>query len=419
MLPGSHAVPINDKNLDSLHSPRLLADAFSEFISAASLLQVSYRDLQKEVAHLGFELAERNAALTKSLGENDRIRGALQQIIDSMPCGVLVLDTAETVVTINPEGRRLLDLGSAPVGNLRELSAVSRVSFESLLKGAEDHFEQELCLSSATGKRWLAIGNRKLSYARASQLSANESMPLHSIWILRDITANKQAEQEREAARSAMALAEISTILAHEIRNPLASMELFAGLIAEDRGQTAQWISHLRAGIRLLSGTVNNVLSIHGGSNPHLVPVHLTACMQSGVEFVQPIAEQAGVLLTFVSEDDGLTILGSENVLWQIVLNLICNAIRHTAPGGMIKVSTQGVQRDGRMRALVEVRDTGCGIAEHLLERIFDTGFSLSGDTPGLGLAVCKRLMMSHDGEIRVTSRVNCGSTFQLEFPIL
>jgi two-component system sensor histidine kinase FlrB len=419
MLPGSHAVPINDKNLDSLHSPRLLADAFSEFISAASLLQASYRDLQKEVAHLGVELAERNAALTKSLGENDRIRGALQQIIDSMPCGVLVLDTAETILTINPEGRRLLDLGSAPVGNLRELSAISRVSFESLVKGVEGHFEQELCLSSAAGKRWLAIGNRKLSYALASQLSANDSMPLHSIWILRDITASKQAEQERDAARSAMALAEISTILAHEIRNPLASMELFAGLIADDRGQTAQWISHLRAGIRLLSGTVNNVLSIHGGSNPHLVPIDLTACMLSGVEFVQPIAEQAGVLLTFVSGDDGLTILGSENVLWQIVLNLICNAIRHTAPGGMISVSTQGVLRDGRMRALVEVEDTGCGIAEHLLERIFDTGFSLNGDTPGLGLAVCKRFMVSHDGEIRVSSRVHCGSTFQLEFPIL
>ena len=59
-----------------------------------------------------------------------------------------------------------------------------------------------------------------------------------------------------------MALAEMSTILAHEIRNPLASMELFAGLIAEGPGQTSQWVSHLRAGIRTLSGTVNNVLSI-------------------------------------------------------------------------------------------------------------------------------------------------------------
>ena len=80
-------------------------------------------------------------------------------------------------------------------------------------------------------------------------------------------------------------------------------MELFAGLIAEDRGNNAPWISPLRAGIRQLSGTVNNVLNIHGGGNLHLAPVDLVASMQSGVEFVRPIAEQAGVDLSFRSKD--------------------------------------------------------------------------------------------------------------------
>src|ERR1700733_4329375 len=132
MLPGSHVVPINDSALKSLHSPKLLADAFSEFISASSLLESSYRDMQREVRHLGFELAERNAALTRSLAENDRMRAALQQIIDSMPCGVLVLGTAGTIVMINPEGRSLLALGNAHVADLQTLSAVSRIDFESL-----------------------------------------------------------------------------------------------------------------------------------------------------------------------------------------------------------------------------------------------------------------------------------------------
>jgi two-component system sensor histidine kinase FlrB len=312
-----------------------------------------------------------------------------------------------------------LDLGNVHVATLRDLTAISQVDFESLVAGSEGHLDNELCISSTTGKRWLAIGNRKLSCASASHESEDDRTPLQSIWILRDITANKQAEQEREAARSAMALAEISTILAHEIRNPLASMELFAGLIAEDRGQTAQWVSHLRAGIRLLSGTVNNVLSIHGGGNPRLSPVHLTSCVRSGVEFVQPIAEQAGVTLSFLGGDANLTIQGNENLLRQIILNLICNAIRHTPAGGTVEVSTQGAWRQGRICALVEVTDTGCGIPDYLIEHVFDTGFSANGDTPGLGLAVCRRLMISHGGEITVSSRVNCGSTFQLEFPTL
>src|SRR3984957_14054229 len=146
MLPGSHAAPINTVGPEALPSTRMLADAFSEFISASSLLEASYRDLQQEVAHLGVELAERNAALSRSLAENDRMRPALQEMIDSMPCGVLVLDTAETIVTINPEGRRLLALGTAQVVNLRSLSAISRIDFESIVAGAEDRLDNEFCI---------------------------------------------------------------------------------------------------------------------------------------------------------------------------------------------------------------------------------------------------------------------------------
>jgi two-component system sensor histidine kinase FlrB len=397
----------------------MLADAFSEFISASSQLEASYRDLQQEVAHLGVELAERNAALSRSLAENDRMRAALQQIIDSMPCGVLVLDTAESLVTINPEARRLLELGTARVRSLGELSAFSHIDFESLMQGAADHLDSEVCLASPTGRRWLAIGNRRLASASAVAETAGERSGLQSIWILRDITATKQAEQEREAARSAMALAEVSTILAHEIRNPLASMELFAGLIAEDSGDTAQWVSNLRAGIRLLSGTVNNVLSIHSGGSSPLVPVEFIACIRGGVEFVQPIADQAGVSLSFVAAEASLTIGGNENSLRQIVLNLISNAIRHTPAGGRITISIRRVSRRRRSRALLEVADTGCGIPAQFIGQVFDAGFSAEGSTPGLGLAVCKRLVTQHGGEIRVASRVHHGSTFQLEFPIL
>ena len=160
-----------------------------------------------------------------------------------------------------------------------------------------------------------------------------------------------------------MALAEMSTILAHEIRNPLASMELFAGLIAEDGGKDSPWISPLRAGIRQLSGTVNNVLNIHSGGNLHLAPVDLNPCMQSGVEFVRPIADQAGVDLLFFGGKDDVKIQGNENLLRQIILNLVCNAIRHTPAGGKVEVTTQKALRLGEMRAQVEVTDTGSGIA--------------------------------------------------------
>jgi signal transduction histidine kinase len=112
-------------------------------------------------------------------------------------------------------------------------------------------------------------------------------------------------------------------------------------------------------------------------------------------------------------------IRGNENLLRQIILNLVCNAIHHTPSGGKVVISTRRISQQGTTRALVDVIDTGCGIPAHVLNHVFDTGFSVSGDTPGLGLAVCKRLMISQGGEIRVTSHLNCGSTFELEFPAL
>jgi len=404
MLPSSHVVPMNQAGLEAgaggFDDPRQLADAFSEFISASALLETSYRDLQQEVAHLGVELAERNAELTRSLEENDRMRATLEQMIDSMPCGVLVLGP-----------------GSARARKLKDLSRVTQIDFETLVTGSDGQHDNEVCLATKEGKRWLAIGRRELSCAASGQETS--STPLHCIWILRDITATKQAELEREAVRRATAMAEISTILAHEIRNPLASLELFAGLIAEDKGESTEWIGHLRAGIRTLSGTVNNVLSMNGEGNPRMAPVDLSACAESGVDFVQPLAQQSGVSLSFTSAEETLTIAGNEDGIRQIMLNLISNAIRHTPAGGRVDIATRSVSRQGKRLGIVEVRDDGCGIPEEGMEHIFEVGYSGSGETPGLGLAVCKRLMVQHGGEIRATSRVGEGSNFQLEFPAL
>ena len=413
MLPSSHPVPIKRAQLAGFDNPRQLADAFSEFISASTLLEASYRDLQQEVAQLSGELAKRNVELTRSIEENDRMRATLEQTIDSMPCGVLVLDRTETIVRINPKGRRLLSLGNARTRTLAELSRASQIDFERLTKDSDRH-DNEVSLTAETGKRWLAIGRRELGCADGPAAS------LRSIWILRDITAQKQAEQERETARHALALAEISTILAHEIRNPLASLELFAGLIAEqNNAENALWVSHLRAGIRTLSGTVNNVLSLNAAALPRLAPVNLVACIRGGVDFVQPIAEQAGVILRFSPADETLAVRGNEDGIRQILLNLICNAIRHTPAGGHVDVTVRRAKKQGTAVAAVEVRDTGCGIPQDAMEHLFEAGFSGTGETPGLGLAVCRQLMAQHGGTIRLSSLVGQGTEFQLEFPAL
>jgi two-component system sensor histidine kinase FlrB len=245
-----------------------------------------------------------------------------------------------------------------------------------------------------------------------------------TILILRDITAQKRAEQEREAGRKAMALAEITTTLAHEIRNPLASLELFAELIEKDDERRGEWISNLRAGIRSLSGTVNNVLSFHGNGSLALAPVSLCEVIGNAIQFIQPLADQAAVSLDWQTGHDETQVMGNASALQQVVLNLVSNAIRHTPAGGNVTVSLRIEQSDainkqnGDQVIIAEFSDTGCGIRTDQIDRIFEPGFSGSGDTSGLGLAVCERIMKQHGGRISATNCAQSGARFTLHFPV-
>jgi two-component system sensor histidine kinase FlrB len=218
-----------------------------------------------------------------------------------------------------------------------------------------------------------------------------------------------------------MALAEITSILAHEIRNPLASLELFAELIENDGDHRQQWISNLRVGIRTLSGTVNNVLTFHGTGSLKLAPIPLSAVIGNAIQFVQPLAHQAGVSLEWSGDHKQHRVMGNESALQQVVLNLVSNAIRHTPAGGSVHVSLRYEHNTakGENLAIVEFSDTGCGIRADQMDHIFEPGFSGSGDTSGLGLAVCARIMKQHGGHISVFNQARAGSRFSLSFPLL
>jgi two-component system sensor histidine kinase FlrB len=346
----------------------------------------------------------------------------LQQIVDSMPCGVLVLGRDGEISMINPESGRLLGLDRAhfPEGSpktLRQISTVSGVNLESLYQSStKSNPGQEFCVHDASGKRWLEVRNRRLfdEAGRAGQ-------PDQTILILRDVSAQRRAEQEREAGRKAMALAEITTILAHEIRNPLASLELFAELIENDADRRGEWISNLRAGIRSLSATVNNVLSFHGSGSLKLAPVALSALISNAIQFVGPLAAQAAVSLEWLGDHCQSLVMGNESALQQVVLNLVSNAIRYTPAGGAVIVSIRCEKSagNGRGQVIVEFADTGCGIRPDQIDHVFEPGFSGSGDTSGLGLAVCERIMKQHRGGISVSRGIHAGARFALHFPAL
>ena len=224
----SPAAFAGNQSTETAAGAHALADAFASFVATSTRLEGAYRELQGEVSGLREELAERNSALKASLAENERVRKALQEIVDSMPCGVLVVSAAGRLTTINPEASRLLELGPEPA-LLSEIE--TRLGLETRLtrlaaRGGDA--EEEFPWQSAAAERWLHIIVRQIVSSK------NDTAHSFTIFMVRDITAQKREENYREAARNATVLAEITTMLAHEIRNPLASLELFANLIEQD-----------------------------------------------------------------------------------------------------------------------------------------------------------------------------------------
>jgi len=267
--------------------------------------------------------------------------------------------------------------------------------------------------SSRADPAWVAIRHAWL-----------EQGPAHatSVFILRDVSEAKKLEHDREHLRRQQALVEMSALLAHEIRNPLGSLELFAGLLAEANleGESRRWIEHVQAGLRTLSATVNNVLHLHNTPQPELAPTDAGQFLDWAYDFLLPLAKQARVEMQIVNGLHGVAIHADRHRLEQVLLNLALNALRFMPGGGWLSI--RGMECDRREDLEgggvdIEVRDTGPGIAREDLPRIFDAGFSTRAGSSGLGLAVCRRILEQHGGSIAVESRPGHGATFRLRLP--
>ena len=422
MLPTSHGTPIQVAPGFNGATDGPLADAFTAFISAASRLERSHGQLHEEVAQLRIQLEERNRALASSLEENERMRVLHGEILDALPCGVAVVEAEdENVVLLNPEAKRLVGISEGEKPRWAALPSSIRSMIDSgPTQTWRQGDEQLIVVHGLEEERWLRVRCTSIGSATTKRGMA---LPFPTLILtIRDTTSQKQADEEREASRHMVALAEMATLLAHEIRNPLGSLELFASLLATDAGLTndsRKWVQHLQAGVRSLAATVNNVLRFHTPGSAPLVVAKLRDILINGVEFVRPLAQQAGVDTVLDETLGEVEIMGDPGGLQQVLLNLAHNALRHTPAGGILRVRASIDSRADKRFTVIEVSDTGSGISPEDLPRIFEAGFSTNRQSTGLGLAVCERIMEQHHGTITATSRLGEGSTFHMELPTL
>ena len=397
----------------SAHSAqRALAAAFASFSQTAGALETTYSKLQADVGRLRYELECKNRSLAQSLEENQRMRAYLARIVEGLPCGVLVFDGRMNLRMINPAASRLLGDGDENLPSA--VSSLPRLLGPLLAAIPQDNpcHEQEWIAQGPQGERAMGVTR---AYVPAAATGGD------SILILRDLTEARQLERAREVSRRTQALAEVATVLAHEIRNPLGSLELFAGLLADalaEQTELRSWINHVQAGLRSLAATVNNVLHFHSQPPAELVAVDLVRLIGQTVDFLRPLAQQKEMQIEWNAPRCSTSILADPTRLQQAFLNLAVNAFRAMQPGGTLSVGIFRREERARSTVAVAFADQGAGIAAENMEKIFAPGFSTRCGSPGLGLAVTRKVVEQHGGTIRVESRVGNGTTFTLTFPV-
>lgn len=399
-----------DVRVDAVLDRNALAEAFESFSHVAGSLEQSYTLLQAELSRLRKELEHRNQDLACSLAENQTMRAYLACILEALPCGVIVSGPGQDLKFANPYAVRLM---------ARDLQTTDAALPEGLqpvlaeLRTAQPGSERVWRCDAPEGKRHVAVSCAGFQPGLAS---SDEN-----VFILRDITEQVRLEEEREIARRMQALAEMTALLAHEIRNPLGSMELFAGLIKDatrDHAEVSQWIMHLQAGLRVLSATVNNVLHFHSSTPLQMTPVPLDKLLADTLEFLQPLALQRGMVIEFAPSGRRVMIRGEAFRLQQVFLNLSTNAFRAMRQGKKLRVSVHLAPVGDPHSVRVDYEDEGSGIAAKHLKHIFEAGYTTTQGSPGLGLAVCHHIVAQHGGKFCVRSEVGRGTTFSITFPV-
>jgi signal transduction histidine kinase len=219
--------------------------------------------------------------------------------------------------------------------------------------------------------------------------------------------------------------AEISQLaggLAHEIRNPLSTLQLNLQLLAEElqdpesprERRALQRVERLHHEVQRLHGILENFLRFARIQDLHLRPADLNEIVEELRDFYEPHAATKGVVIRTHLAADLPKVALEADLFKQALLNLILNA-EHAMPSGGELILTTRRENDS---VALDVTDTGVGMTDEVRSRIFDAFFSTRAGGSGLGLPTTRKIVEGHGGSIHVQSEPGKGSRFTIRLPL-
>ena len=242
---------------------------------------------------------------------------------------------------------------------------------------------------------------------------------------LRNSLARREAlEREVQQAKTMAALGEMSATVAHEIRNPLGAMGMWAGLLERDmdpQDPKRKTLGKITDGLSKLNKIVTNLLVYTRPMTAEFRIVRLDALLEEIVDFTEVEIGRLGRKIDVEKKfecQEGSYVKADPEKINQAVINLCLNAVQAMEDGGKLSVLLSTVSGGDGGYAQFSIIDTGSGISAENITKIFDPFFTTKEDGTGLGLAIVKKIIESHMGTIEVTSERGVGTSVKCCLPV-
>jgi signal transduction histidine kinase len=407
----------------------LLAKHFEVFSETTNKLVSAHRRLQEQIKVLMEELEIKNQQLqrvnrelARKIEEEEEIREFLDRLIDSMESGLIAVDGNGCPTRMNRYASKLLDWGS----NLpARLSDLLEDPHDELLtpRETEDRRSRkgETRLKTRNGK---TLSVRYTAVPLEAALRDSETVP-GSLIVFEDLSEVRLLEEKVRRANRLAALGELAAGVAHELRNPLATMRGFLQLLPteyRDPDFREECSTRLIGEIDRLARLTDELLEYSRPIETQKAPADLKQLVEEVIAEQLEALSAAGVEVKGESEMANPIPLDRERMK-QVLLNLVINARQAMPQGGRLEWRLDSTKeawgQDGEEIPFIRLvlSDTGQGIESRHMDSLFDPFFTTKAGGTGLGLAICNRIVEEHGGVIRAESQVGKGTRFSLYFP--
>ncbi|AST80699.1 TPA: two-component system sensor histidine kinase AtoS [Citrobacter freundii] len=349
-------------------------------------------------------------ALAQTLRETKTLNDL---IIENAADGVIAIDRQGDVTTMNPAaemitGYTLNELVGQPYATLFSDPHFASPVLDTLAHGTE-HLAQEVSFPARDRTIELSVTTSRIHNPNGELIGA--------LVIFSDLTARKETQRRLAQTERLATLGELMAGVAHEVRNPLTAIRGYVQIIRQQTSLPVhqEYLSVVLKEIDSINRVIQQLLDFSRPRQSQWQQVLLNSLIEETLILVQTSGVQARIAFNFEQDKELPAIVADRELLKQVILNILINAVQAISTCGEIRIRTLSYSTT---QQAVIIEDNGCGIDIALQKKIFDPFFTTKASGTGLGLALSQRIINAHQGDIHVASMPGCGATFTLILPI-